>query len=143
MSLAFATPEKALCDWWSGSANLTGLVPADKQFIGMVPLLVVDEDEEVLPPFATVAENAIINTQRTNENSIVTALWTIEVSAIAYAVAKEIALAIYDRLNKAGLEWTRGDVLDMRLESQTEPQDDDGLWKLRQAWRVTYTIEPA
>lgn len=142
MSVAFASPEKSLSDYWAGGAGLTGLVPSERQFIGLVPLLVADEDAEVLPPFATVATNAIINTERTNEGSIVSALWSVDISSVTYAEAKEISLATYDRFNKAGFEWARGDILDMRLESQTEPQDVDGLWMIRQAWRVLYTIEP-
>lgn len=119
-------------------------VPDCKQFLGQVPLLTKDETEEVLPPFATVLETAVVSVERTSESvHAFTAQWQVEIQSLKLIEARRISLAAIDAFNRTDFAWERGRVLDMRPETQLTRQDADGMWIVTQSWRVLYSLTPA
>lgn len=137
------SPEDAFCTEWATRPSVLATVPISSFFIGMVPLVDEADTTELQPPFATIRESTIQTVERTNENQLIQAIWILELSAVRYKEAKELALACIDEFSRIGFTWDRGTVADMKLESQAEPQDADGLWKIAQTWLVTYSLDPA
>ena len=137
------TPEHAFCEQWALS-NASMEVPDCKQFLGQVPLLTKDETAEVLPPFATVMETAVVRVERTSEQvHAFTAQWQVEIQSLKLIEARRIGLAAIDAFNRTDFAWDRGRVLDMRPDTMATRQDQDGMWIVLQSWTVQYTLTPA
>ena len=132
--------ERAIHERLSSYRPILDLVPIDRILTGWLPT----EDTTTLPvdlPFISLTRDGVSQVERTNGNlTIETFIMRMDIYAETLTTGKPIAQRMYDYFNRADFPWSRGRVLDCKLNNYIEERLPQAFWHASQEWKVIATM---
>lgn len=135
------TIEQTLRDAWGTTPALAALVPNNKVFVGY-PITRTNAGNitELTGPLVTIKEQAVNNVLRNNECEILTSLVRVAAFHRERDKAHAIISQVFDSWNRLEATYSRGKLMDLKPQTETETQDPDGSWHVALTLKALYSV---